>query len=422
MKFNANPRQLLLLFCFFLCLIPLQAQEETAIIRGSVKNQAGESLVASRVYLEGTDFGAMSDEKGFFEIQGVTAGSYRLAVSRIGSESYVQEIVVSAGQTLRLKVRLTGKDVEMDEVEIEGETQSSLLEKQGFSVEAIDTRQLQIQSIDINRVLDRTAGVRVRRSGGMGSDFIYSLNGMTGNAIRFFIDGVPMDYFGSSYSINNFPTTLLERVEIYKGVVPVSLGSDALGGVVNLVTDQTVYNFLEASYSFGSFNTHQAVVSGQWKAPNSGLTTRLSAFYNYSDNDYGVWGRGVTYATPETGFRPIEFTEEDPAIRFNDDFRTANAKVDIGFTNQSWADQIFVGAVISDLDRGIQHGQTMGTVFGDIRYTENFLMPFLTYRKEDLGIKGLNTDFFLSLAMKEGINTDTSTNRYDWRGEVININ
>ena len=51
-----------------------------------------------------------------------------------------------------------------------------------------------------------------------------------------------MDYFGSSYSINNFPVSLVDRIDVYKGVVPVELGSDALGGAINLVTSQQANN------------------------------------------------------------------------------------------------------------------------------------------------------------------------------------
>ncbi|MDN5217311.1 TonB-dependent receptor [Fulvivirgaceae bacterium BMA12] len=391
-------------------------------IRGIVLDERNEPLVGSSVVVKGTEKGVLTDTNGAYSINNLSPGNYQIEASFIGFRKVVKTLTVKNGDPIKLDFVLPEQLSELGEVTIIGNAETVEIREKGFNVEAIETRQLKAQSIDINRVLDRSAGVRIRRSGGMGSDFIYSLDGMSGQSIRFFVDGIPMDYFGSSYSINNFPTSLVDRIDIYKGVVPIDLGSDALGGAINLVTNKDIVNFLEASYSYGSFNTHQATVQGQWTTPESGFTAKLSTFYNYSDNNYKVWGRGVTYANEETDFRPVTFTKENPATRFNDNFRTVNAKLDLGFTNKPWADQVFVGAVVSDLERGIQHGQTMAVVYGDVKYKEDFLMPFLTYRKDNLLTDGLNTDFFISLAMKEGITVDTSTFRYDWSGEIVNSN
>ncbi|MEM8968086.1 MAG: TonB-dependent receptor [Bacteroidota bacterium] len=392
---------------------------QTATIQGKVVDPQNVAIPGITIMLN-NDRGVATDVSGSFAIRNIAPGKHTLAISGVGYQTQTLPVTLEVGQTKQLTIRLDEGTTQMNEVTVVGQSETTEIESKGFNVEAVATRPLGAQSLDLNRVLDRTAGIRIRQSGGMGSDFVYSLDGMSGNSIRFFVDGIPMDYFGSSYSINNFPVSLVDRIDVYKGVVPVELGSDALGGAINLVTSQQADNFAEASYSFGSFNTHQAAVQGQWTESNSGLTTRLSAFYNYSDNNYRVWGRGVTYS--DENFRPVEFTREDPAERFNDDFRTINAKVDVGFTNRSWADQFIVGAVVSDLDRGIQNGQTMAAVYGDVRYQEDFLMPFLTYQKDDILVKGLNTNLFASLAMKEGVTVDTSTNRYDWRGQVVNTN
>ena len=267
-------------------------------------------------------------------------------------------------------------------------------------------------------MLDRTPGVRVRTTGGVGSDFEYSLDGMSGNAIRFFIDGIPMDYYGSSYSINNLPIALIDRIDIYKGVVPVSLGSDALGGAINLVSKQNTSNFIEASYSFGSFNTHKVALHGQWRLP-SGFTTKLSTFYTYSDNSYKVWGEGVFYGDESTGFKAVEFTKENPAERFNDDFKTISAKLDIGFTQKKWADQFFVTLLATDQKKGVQTAQTMSRVFGKVRNNEKTIMPSINYKKKDFITEGLDVNAFAAYSYTEGVVVDTSYVQYDWRGQEI---
>lgn len=385
-------------------------------ISGIVENQAGETIPGINVTIKGTTTGTSTEVDGSFSLD-IVAESRVLVFSGIGFAPL--ELKVDQSLSAKpLNIRLKDEATLLNAVEVIAESNSSLIEKRGFSVEAIETQKLKAQSLELNNVLGRTAGVRVRRSGGTGSDFTYSLDGMSGNAIRFFIDGIPMDYFGSSYSVNNLPIALIKRVDLYKGVVPVELGSDALGGAINLVTNQSITNYAAASYSIGSFNTHQATLHGQWRS-KSGLTTRLSTFYTYSDNNYKVWGQGVHYADASTGFRAIEFTRENPAERFNDDFETTSIKFDLGFTEKKWADQFFLGLLATDQKKGVQTAQTMARVFGKVRYNEQVLMPSLTYQKRDLIAEGLDVSFFAAYSLTEGHLIDTSTVQYDWRADSI---
>src|SRR5699024_7385342 len=125
------------------------------------------------------------------------------------------------------------------------------------------------------------------RDGGLGSETHFSLNGFSGNQVKFFIDGLPMSSYGGSFNLSSIPVNAIDRVEIYNGVVPVQLGSDALGGAVNIITNQSD-NFLDASYTFGSFNTHRASLNGAYTNKESGFTVRGNLGLNYSDNDYNV--------------------------------------------------------------------------------------------------------------------------------------
>jgi len=75
---------------------------------------------------------------------------------------------------------------------------------------------------------------------------------MSGSAVKVFMDGVPAANYGQSFSLNSIPPALIERIEIYKGVVPGYLADDALGGAINVVTKQGKKNAFNASYSLGS--------------------------------------------------------------------------------------------------------------------------------------------------------------------------
>lgn len=407
----------LVVACFYNFTTYAQSQEKR-VIRGIVATSSGIPIPDASVTLKSTGYGTTTDAKGLFDFQ-APIGSYTLQVSYVGYTTHEVSLQLKKENNRSLKIELRESKTELDAVTVVGKTEVQQLKETGFSIESVDTRQLQNQSVQINRLLDWTPGVRVRQEGGIGSNYSYTLNGMSGNAITFFIDGVPMEYFGSSYTINNLPVSLIKRIDIYKGVVPVDLGSDALGGAINVVSDTKSKKFLEASYSFGSFNTHQASVQGQYTDSVSHFTTRVSGFYTYSDNNYKVWGRGVNYADASTGFKAVDFTKKNPATRFNDQFETLTGKVDIGFVDKKWADQFFISLLASTQTKGIQTGQTMATVYGKLHNKEVLFMPHISYQKENLFTEGLNLSLFSGYSNREGETVDTAMAFYNWKGETI---
>ena len=182
---------------------------------------------------------------------------------------------------------------ELDNVFIVAKNEAQLLREQAFEVDVFETKNIKNTSVDVNAVLNTVPGVVVRESGGLGAPFSFTLNGFSGNQVRFFLDGIPQDNLGTALTFNNFPATLIDRVEVYKGVVPIYLGADALGGAINVVTSQNKKSFLDVSYDTGSFNTHRATLNGGYYG-KKGFVTRIISFFNYSDNDYTIHSTSTT--------------------------------------------------------------------------------------------------------------------------------
>ena len=150
---------------------------------------------------------------------------------------------------------------------------------------AVDTRDLQNSTKSLGDALAKTPGLKLRESGGVGSDMNVMLDGFSGKHVKVFIDGVPQEGVGGSFGLNNIPVNFAERIEVYKGVVPVTFGADAIGGVINIVTKKSVLKrrnwFLDAAYSYGSFNTHKSYVNFGQTLKN-GFSYEVNAFQNYS--------------------------------------------------------------------------------------------------------------------------------------------
>ncbi len=305
----------------------------------------------------------------------------------------------------------TLKRKNVEEVRVDGNVTLKNLKEQAYNINVIDAKMLYNSSLDINQALNRTTGVRIREDGGLGSAFNFSLNGFTGRQVKFFMDGLPMDNFGSSLTLNNLPTTMAERIEIYKGVLPVSLGADALGGAVNIVTRKNA-NYLDASYGFGSFNTHKASVNGAYTNAANGFTVRANAFYNYSDNNYRVRVRPVDLTTGQ-------LMEEQTVRRFHDSYQSIGAQVDVGVTDRSYADHLLFGAILSENDRDIQTGVTMQQVFGGRTSNSNSIIPTLKYKKTDLFVENLDLTLFSAYNITTNNFIDTTRLRYNWLQETV---
>ncbi|MEX2594195.1 MAG: TonB-dependent receptor plug domain-containing protein [Anditalea sp.] len=262
----SQPFQSIVTLLFIICFTNVlwgQNLDKAQII-GKVSSSSGEVLTDVAVVLKNTLIGTTTDLEGRFEIKDIPPGDYVLNVSYLGFETQEKNVPLKASQKIELNINLREKAFMMDVAMVNGKSVTRQVNELPYAVTAISAKELYNSTSNAKEMLNRVPGVRVLEEGGLGSDLSFTLNGFSGDQVKFFLDGIPMDNFGSSLSISNIPVNTIDRIEVYKGVVPVWLGTDALGGAVNIITNQK-NNFLDASYSFGSFNTHQ--VSLKW-SPN----------------------------------------------------------------------------------------------------------------------------------------------------------
>lgn len=395
--------------------IELWAQSNKVTISGFVQDVNGEALPFSNVALKNTAIGTVSNANGHFSLQIDTPENAVIIVSYIGYKS--KEFTLEDYSAVDdLFFKLEPKKQQIDEVFVGAKSVSTHIEQQGFTATSIPLKELQKESVELNQVLNQSAGIIVREQGGLGSRVNYSINGLEGSAVRFFIDGIPLDYFGSSYSVSTIPVSQINSIDIFKGVVPVELGSDALGGAINLVTNKNLDNTLQFDYTYGSFNTHKISATGYFQAEN-GLTAKLAAFYNYSDNNYKVWGEEITITKPET----YEVIRGLTAERFHDAFESKAIKTDLGITNKSWATHFFIGLLHSSMNKEIQHGATMIVPFGEATYKQNVFMPYLDYSNDGLFHEKFKIKLFSSYSKLNRSRVDTSGYIYNWLGETESV-
>ncbi|PCH76232.1 MAG: TonB-dependent receptor [Flavobacteriaceae bacterium] len=397
---------------FFIMSISLFAQ--SGKISGTITFKDGTPVELASIFITNISKHTYTNEIGFFELNQIAYGKHVVRIKFFGRNTEKVTVnLTTNGAILNYSLNYNQSN-ELLEVVIKGKTKEAKIESRGFTVNAIKMKDIELQSIQVNEVLDRSAGVRIRQKGGLGSHTHYNINGLSGNAIQVFINGSPIRSFGPSFSLSSIPTNMIERIEVYKGVVPVELAGDALGGAINVILKENFKrNSLSASYSFGSFNTHQVSLFGNNYDEKSGFTIRGSSFYNYSDNNYKVWGNQVYTTDPTTG--DITYIK---ATRFHDSYMSGGFKVDAGVSKRKWADELFLGVLYSKLNRDIQHGATMESVYGNRMSDQSTKLISLSYKdKNFLSNDKLSMELFSSYSQLKRQITDIFPDIYDWDGK-----
>lgn len=401
-----------LFLSFLLLLISISAfSQHKTMISGKVLSTEKTTVDFATVYLKGTNYGGTTNEEGIYHLQ-APAGEYTLVVSAIGYKTVEKPVKLMRGERTKMNVVISPQATELDEVVVvsNGVTR---LKRSAFNAVALDTKALQNSTQNLSEALAQAPGMKIRESGGVGSDMQLMMDGFTGKHIKIFIDGVPQEGVGSSFGLNNIPVNYAERIEVYKGVVPVGFGTDAIGGVINIITKKNRNKwFLDASYSYGSFNTHKSYVNfGQ--TFRSGLTYEINVFHNYSDNNYYVDTPVKDFTTGAINKKKIEHVK-----RFHDTYHNEAVIGKIGFVDKKWADRLMFGFTYSHMYKDIQTGVRQEVVFGG-KYRKGYsIMPSLDYRKRDFFVRGLDVVLTANYNKNMTNNVDTSSYEYNWRGEM----
>ncbi|BDS11217.1 TonB-dependent receptor [Aureispira anguillae] len=397
-------------FCvllFLLCGLTWDSNAQT--VEGQVVDESNEGLAYANVSISGEGFSlvAITDENGYYKLEQLPQGNLQLVVQYLGYQSVKKELTITTDKTIQLDIALAVAATVLKELEVVGQSKEEELKTSAYAVDVIATQSYKNLNIDLNQLINKTAGIHIRSVGGMGSAFNLSLNGLSGNRIRYFVDGVPMENLGTALSLNNYPVNLVKSIEIFKGVVPIDLSADALGGAINIVSDYKGKSFLDLSYSYGSFNTHQAAFNGQYSRPDKGYFITLNAFFNHSDNNY--WMNDIPLYD-ELGNK----VDEIDIQRFHDEYTSGMFKLKLGLLGKPFADELslaFTGALNRNNYQNPDNNIKLS--FGELHSKNKTFLLQLLYKKT---FKKVALKVYSQWSTVTETVVDTSNKKYNWAG------
>ncbi len=225
-------RYFIVLFMFFSSLLNAK---NTFNISGKITTN-NESLAYVNVYLKGTKIGSISQENGEFVIENVPEGDYILIASYTGFKSF-QKPVSLKGQDIIVNINLQEVEL-MDEIVVTATLKPVNRLESPVPVEVYSTTFLKKNPApNIFESLQSVNGVRPQINCSVCNTGDIHINGLEGPYTLVLIDGMPIvSGLSTVYGLSGIPSSLIEQVEIVKGPASSLYGSEAVGGLINVIT------------------------------------------------------------------------------------------------------------------------------------------------------------------------------------------
>jgi len=340
--------------------------------------------------------GALTNRRGIVQIQAKGVDSYVVLTRYVGYETAIDTLKSSIEKhTIRLRANAR----ELDGVVVTGKSKVQFMRESPEAITVINGKDLQGRSVSLETILDKTIGLKVGQTGGLGSSSRIIVHGLEGNRIQILWDGIPMSTSDGTFSLDEIPIDIIERIEVYKSIIPARFGCDGLGGAVNIVTKEFSTDYLDASYELGSYQTHKGSVFSRKNFPKSGILLGAGGYYTSAKNDY-------SFRVPER--------ENLLVKRDHDRFRSYMLKGKVAFT-KLWFDEISTEFgyynrfnEIQGVLKNIQHAENKSGMF----MLENKLI------KSGILNNRLNFESHFSLSHTTNNFVDTARVNHDFEGNI----
>lgn len=294
-------------------------------ISGFVMNKkTGQPIPDANIIILGTNWGTASQDGGYYFIDNIPQGKYDIEARVIGYHNKTEK-EIQIGENTALNFLLEQKPIEIDPIIVTATLFDHLQSKVTVSSEVLTLPRIQEQNGNtVGEVIESVGSIYIRSYDGFAGPQIASIRGSNTDQVLVLMDDLRLNTAqGGGVDLNTFPLAMLHRIEVLRGGHSALSGSDAVGGVIHLISKDVIspkgfnYGF---NVTLGSFGTQNFDVYG---AHRIGV---ISYFFNYNR----IQSNG------DFKFKLAENSKERK--RENNDFKGNNfilkTKMDLGSRNQ----------------------------------------------------------------------------------------
>ncbi|QIX61174.1 TonB-dependent receptor [Hymenobacter sp. BT18] len=227
----------LLLLIGGLCAAILAQAQSIGKLQGVVRADGKEVPFAS-IGLKGTTLGTTADEHGHFQLLALPVGTYTVVTSAVGYLTAERNVTISAGQTATLNLTINPNSNALGEVVVSGTLNEVVRGESPVAVELYSPKLFRKNpAVCLFENLAMINGVRPQLNCNVCGTGDIHINGLEGPYTMVLIDGMPLvSSLSTVYGLSGIPSSLIERVEVVKGPASTLYGSEAVGGLINVIT------------------------------------------------------------------------------------------------------------------------------------------------------------------------------------------
>ncbi|MEM0998157.1 MAG: TonB-dependent receptor [Bacteroidota bacterium] len=231
-------KQNILTFAILIFLAVGQVWAQNARLSGVVGDSAEGGLAFAKIQVADTKLGTIADDSGRFVLQNIPPGTYQITAQYLGYESRTQEVTFTGNADLQLDFTLIPSGTAQEDVVITGTLKPSTRLASPVPVEVYRPKFFQKNPTpNIYEALQNVNGVRPQLNCQVCNTGDIHINGLEGPYTMVLIDGMPIvSSLATVYGLSGIPNSLIERVEVVKGPASSLYGSEAIGGLINVIT------------------------------------------------------------------------------------------------------------------------------------------------------------------------------------------
>ncbi len=230
-----------------------RAWAQTGSVNGVVTHQ-GQALPFINVVVSNTSLGTTTDENGKFKLDNIPAGSQTLIISGVGYKKQHLTITITSGTTTGLEIQLAEDISQLQEVVVTGTMKEVTKMDSPIPIEVYaPSFFMKNPTPNIFEALSLVNGVQPQINCNVCNTGDIHINGLEGPYTMILIDGMPIvSSLSTVYGLAGIPNSLVKRMEIVKGPASTLYGSEAVGGVINIITKEP---FSTPTFKLDAFGT-----------------------------------------------------------------------------------------------------------------------------------------------------------------------
>jgi len=272
-------------FLSILLLLPLFVFSQNGSVSGVVKDDKG-PIPFANVGLVGTSFGSAADANGKYAIADVPVGRYTIQISSVGYKNYKIAVEVLSGKPTYVSPTMEKTSSQLDEFVVTGTLKEISIMESAVPIKVFKPVYFKKNPTPaLFEALQIVNGVRPQINCSVCNTGDIHINGMEGPYTMITIDGMPIvGGLSTVYGLNGIPNSMIGQMEVVKGPASTLFGSEAVGGLINVITkapeDSPKFSLDVFGTTWGEVNTD---IGMSFKASDK-LTSSLGvSYFNYSN-------------------------------------------------------------------------------------------------------------------------------------------